>query len=78
MDVVAVRRATGGRNDLLDRLRRDPLFASVESRIGEVADPAGHVGRAAQQVETFFREEVEPALKASGVQAHGKSWNVSV
>lgn len=78
MLVVSARRASGGRNDLLDRLRADPLFARVRSRIGEVADPARHVGRAAQQVETFFKEEVEPAVKASGVEAHGKSWDVSV
>lgn len=78
MGVVAARRASGARNDLLERLGEDPLFASVRSRIDEVADPAQHVGRAPQQVEIFFKEEVEPALKASGVEAQGKIWDVSV
>jgi hypothetical protein len=44
----------GGDNDLLERLRADPLFAGVD--FGDALDPARFVGRAPQQA--------SPALKA--------------
>jgi adenylosuccinate lyase len=62
MEVAAARRTEGARNDLLDRLAADPLFARVRTRIAQLADPAQHVGRAPEQVEVFFRDEVDPVL----------------
>ncbi len=78
MKVVAARRGEGARNDLLERLAADPLFANVRSRIAEVADPARHVGRAPEQVEVFFREEVEPALREAGAVNRGSAAEVRV
>jgi adenylosuccinate lyase len=46
------------RNDLLDRLRRDPLFAKVN--LDAAVAPEQLVGRAPQQVEEFLAEEVAP------------------
>jgi adenylosuccinate lyase len=78
MTVSAARRADGARNDLLERLAADPLFAKVRTRMAEVADPARHVGRAPEQTEAFFREEVEPALREVGPVERGAGAEVRV
>jgi adenylosuccinate lyase len=48
----------GGENDLLERLRKDPAFASVD--IDGEMDPSKFVGRAPEQVDEFIAEVVEP------------------
>jgi adenylosuccinate lyase len=48
-------------NDMLDRLRADPAFSSVEW--SDVLDPRAYVGRAPQQVDEFLAELVEPILR---------------
>lgn len=45
-------------NDLLDRLRAEPMFAQVD--LDEVLDPVTYVGRAPEQVDHFLAEVVEP------------------
>jgi adenylosuccinate lyase len=45
-------------NDLLERLRTDPLMAGVD--LDRVLDPAAYVGRAAEQVDRFIAEIVQP------------------
>eukprot|EP01101_Sappina_pedata_P010840 TRINITY_DN6940_c0_g1_i1.p2 TRINITY_DN6940_c0_g1~~TRINITY_DN6940_c0_g1_i1.p2 ORF type:complete len:487 (-),score=193.32 TRINITY_DN6940_c0_g1_i1:13-1287(-) len=52
----------GSDNDLLDRIKADPLFASVADLIHEITDPSSFVGRSPQQVEEFVAEEVDPVL----------------
>lgn len=47
-----------GENDLIDRLRRDPEFPSVDFE--GVMDPSRFVGRAPRQVTDFLAAEVEP------------------
>jgi adenylosuccinate lyase len=59
--VTARLKAGGGRNDLLDRLRADPLLAKVD--FDRVLDPSRFVGRAPQQVDEFIAEEVEPVRR---------------
>ena len=51
-------------NDLFDRLRGDPAFASVATLLDREVDPADYTGRATRQVEEFLAEEVDPVLKA--------------
>jgi adenylosuccinate lyase len=46
----------GRRNDLLDRLRRDPEFAGID--VDSMMDPAGYTGLAVQQVDQFLKHEV--------------------
>lgn len=75
MEVTRRRRAEGARNDLLQRLAADEAFASVHHRIEEVSDPAAYTGRSAEQVERFFRDEVQPALDRVP-PAEGESWDV--
>ncbi len=48
----------GKPNDLLDRLRREPMFADVD--LDAVLEPAGYIGRAPQQVDAFIEQVVEP------------------
>jgi adenylosuccinate lyase len=56
--VTAHLKAGGARNDLLDRLRDDPLLAKVD--FDRVLDQGQFVGRAPQQVDEFLTEEIEP------------------
>lgn len=52
----------GEKNDLADRIAGDAAFGLSRADIETVLDPARHVGRAPQQVDTFIREHVEPLL----------------
>ncbi len=49
-------------NDLLERIRLDPLFESVAFDLDRLADPRAFVGRAPQQVTGFLESEVGPVL----------------
>ncbi|MCK4275919.1 MAG: adenylosuccinate lyase, partial [Phycisphaerae bacterium] len=51
----------GRANDLIERLKGDKAFASVD--IKKMVDPATFVGRAPQQVDEFVEAEVEPIRK---------------
>jgi adenylosuccinate lyase len=46
------------KNDLLDRLQKDPAFARLDW--DALRAPEAYVGRAPQQVEDWIREQVEP------------------
>jgi adenylosuccinate lyase len=49
--------------DLLDRIAADPDFRLTRTELGEAARPERLTGRSAEQVETFVREELDPALE---------------
>ena len=51
-------KSRGEANDLLDRLRREPVFSSID--IDSILDPARFIGRAPEQVDRFIQEVVEP------------------
>ncbi len=53
----------GGDNDLLERLRKDPAFASIADRFDELVNPKDFIGRAPEQVVDFVTGSVEPVLK---------------
>jgi adenylosuccinate lyase len=78
MQVSQARRAGTAANDLLERLAADPSFARVKPHIAELSDPGRFVGRAPQQVETFFREEVDPLLRRAGGDRGPSNWDVKV
>lgn len=50
----------GAENDLLERLKKDPLFAKVN--IDQLVDPRAFVGRAPEQVREFLDQVVCPLL----------------
>jgi adenylosuccinate lyase len=56
--VTAALKAGAARNDLLDRLRADPLLARVN--FDRVLDQGRFVGRAPEQVDEFIAQEVDP------------------
>tara|TARA_R110002049_G_scaffold2750_9_gene22343 strand:+ start:11930 stop:13366 length:1437 start_codon:yes stop_codon:yes gene_type:complete len=51
-------KAEGEDNDLIDRLRSDPSFASVD--LDAAMNPLDFVGRAPEQVDQFVAEQVDP------------------
>ena len=51
-------KAEGKPNDLLDRLRREPMFAAVGG--DAVLEPTAYIGRAPQQVDAFIEQVVQP------------------
>lgn len=53
----------GERNDLVDRLAADAAFGMSRGEIEALLDPARFTGRAAEQVDIFLRDEVEPVLR---------------
>ena len=50
-------------NDLIDRLKEDPDFASVNEDMEELLDARSFVGRAPEQTEEFLHEEIRPVLE---------------
>jgi adenylosuccinate lyase len=56
------------RNDLLERLAADPAWKVPIRDMRDALNPAAYVGRAAQQVDEFLAEVVEPLLE--GAETH--------
>lgn len=54
----------GADNDLLERLKQDPLFAKVD--IDRLVDPKAFIGRAPEQVREFLDADVYPRLPQDG------------
>ena len=52
-------------NDLLKRLASDPEMGLSDTALAVAADPARYTGRAAQQVDEFLEEVIEPVLAGS-------------
>ncbi len=55
----ALVKGEGKPNDLIERLRADPVFGGVD--LDALLDPSAYVGRSAEQVEAFL-EQLPPAL----------------
>jgi len=58
LEAARLVKQAGKPNDLLQRLQADPAFAAVDFTI--VTDTSQFTGRAAQQVDEFLAEVVEP------------------
>ena len=52
----------GKPNDLLERISRDPIFASVHDTLDQLLDPMLFVGRAPEQTSEFLELCVDPIL----------------
>ncbi len=59
------RARTGAAADLLDRLAGDAAFGLTHEELLAAAAPSRLVGRSAEQVEIFVREELDPALSGA-------------
>ncbi len=53
----------GERNDLIERIKKDKLFAAVADKIDGILKPENFIGRAAEQVDDFIAEVVEPIFE---------------
>src|ERR1019366_3154025 len=56
----------GAKNDMLDRLAGDATFGVPVNDLRAAADAARFTGRAAQQVDEFLAEVVQPILQSVG------------
>ena len=59
------RAADGGLPDLLERVAADPSFGLTRDDLARASRPERLIGRAAEQVEAFLREELDPALEGA-------------
>lgn len=50
----------GKENDLLDRIKADPIFNLSETDMNSLLNPKDYVGRSPEQVVAFIRDEVTP------------------
>jgi adenylosuccinate lyase len=64
MAVIEARRAGQSGEELISRIAADPAFATVRSDLAHLTDPSRYIGRAPDQVEEFFRDEVDPRIPA--------------
>lgn len=60
-EAAAKVKSEGADNDLLDRLKREPAFKTID--VNAVLDPRQFVGRSPQQVDAFVNGVVEPMRK---------------
>ena len=60
-------KAEGRDNPLMALIAADPAFAAIRDALPGLLDPMRFVGRAAEQVASFVRDEVEPRLVQSAV-----------
>ncbi len=68
----------GGKNDLIERLKGDPIFANVAGKLDEILKPESFTGRAAQQVSDYLNDVVRPELQRlnSKIAAQTEAVNV--
>ncbi len=62
-------KAEGRDNPLLALIAADPAFARIREALPSLLEPARFVGRAAEQVDAFLRDEVTPRLAAASGEA---------
>lgn len=65
MAAGAVVKGEGKPNDLMERIKNDALFSSVHDKLESLIDPSLFVGRAAEQVDEFLEEEIQPILETN-------------
>ncbi|XP_022711784.1 adenylosuccinate lyase-like isoform X2 [Varroa jacobsoni] len=63
----------GKDNDLVDRIKTDPYFAPIHSKINGLLDASTFVGRAPGQVLEFLAAEVQPVLQRHSDSLEGRS-----
>ncbi|MDD5729366.1 MAG: hypothetical protein PHV59_12460, partial [Victivallales bacterium] len=79
MDAAKRIKEEGGDNDLLERLKADPVFAGVAGRIDELVDPRAFIGRAPEQAEEFLNNQIYPLferMKEEMADDNGEAINV--
>ncbi len=54
----------GEHNDLIERIKGDKIFAAIKDKIDGILKPENFIGRAAEQVDDFLAEYIDPLFKA--------------
>ncbi len=62
MEAAAVVKQEGGKNDLIERIAKEPMFGMSLEDLYKILEPKNFVGRAPQQVEEYITEQVMPVL----------------
>ena len=57
----------GATNDLLERIAKDPLFASIHDKLDSLVDANAFVGRAPRQVDDFLEDVITPILASNSL-----------
>ena len=70
----------GATNDLIGRIKNDPMFENIKDDIDGLINPVDFVGRAPKQVEEFIEKDIEPLLSkyASTLESTTKFDEISV
>jgi adenylosuccinate lyase len=63
MAAGSVVKGQGLPNDLMERIKKDPIFDAVHDKLDDMIDPRKFCGRAPEQVDEFLMEEVAPVLE---------------
>lgn len=63
----------GGENDLIERVKKDEYFKGILPGLDELLNPKYFIGRAPEQVDSFLKEWVRPALKPYEAVVKGSS-----
>lgn len=69
-------KAEGRDNPLMALIAADPAFAAIRDALPNLLDPARFVGRSAEQVDAFVRDEVTPRL--AGFEGSGLGSEIRV
>jgi adenylosuccinate lyase len=67
----------GAPNDLIDRIRSDPMFNPIQPELDGLLDPTRYLGLAREQVDRFLIEVVDP-IRARYSQSIGKAVRLRV
>ena len=70
-------KSDGKPNDLIERIKQDPVFEPIINDLDTLLEPNSFVGRAPEQVHRFLNREVKPALALWNDQL-GKSSSLKV
>jgi adenylosuccinate lyase len=65
MAAGAIVKGEGKSNDLLDRIKNDPLFNAIHDKIDTLIDPKLFIGRSSQQTTEFITNDINPVLEAN-------------
>jgi len=53
---------TGFKNDLLERIGKDPKFSACHGQLDNIVDPKKFIGRCPEQVDDFIKNHIKPIL----------------
>jgi len=71
-------KSEGAANDLLERIKQDPLFAAIHDKLDSFTDPKLFIGRCPEIVEDFCTEVLDPLLQATPTATNKTKYELKV